>query len=484
MNQNSKGFINILVGVIIVAIIAVVGYFAFNKKSEVPNINPDNQNQATSTNPQTDNNQNQTENPKPGFKVYEDNNFHFLFQYPSQLSLKSEKTPYQRVILSDPTDTSNTLTLYIESKKALEDFLNQFSKDNIKDVSTENFKATAVNLDPFVSVGVEKKNYNYVVTTGYAKNSKSESLFNQVFPTIRFIESATHEIRVIYPAVGPVGEWWQTGKTYKIKWQGGAQKVDLFLVSFKGGFSKPLATSTVWSARSITNQGFYDITVPEKMAGLGVAVQIKDSEGNFGESNMIEILNYDLNEKAKEWGNIIPVKKPAIYLYPKTESVVSVNLVINGEITKSIPNYNTGWKVFVEKNGKINKQFDYLFYEANLKNLVLPDNGWVVDFKDLDSWFDINLSNLGLNRKEISDFKDYWLKILPESNYYEIKLLTENFLNENMTLNINPKPNSLIRLDFYFKPLKEKINIITPIIKTPARSGFTVVEWGGILDNQ
>lgn len=52
MNQNNKGFINIVVGVIIVVVIGVVGYFALSKKSETPNINPGNQNQ-TSTIPAT-----------------------------------------------------------------------------------------------------------------------------------------------------------------------------------------------------------------------------------------------------------------------------------------------------------------------------------------------------------------------------------------------------------------------------------------------
>lgn len=482
--KNNKGAANIWIVVFVVVVAAGLGYFAVSQKSKTP-VAP-NQNFPTSTNPQVANNQNQIDDIKPSFKTYKNEDYHFLFQYPSHLSLKVEKSPYQRITLSEPENSSKTLTFNIETKEVIGEFLSQFPKNNIKDISVDNFKAISIDLGSSVAVSIEKDNYNYIITTSYEKNSKSESLFDQVFSTFRFIEPTAQEIRINYPGVAPVGEWWQTGKTYKVEWSGGSEKVDISLVSHKGGYSAqdPLVTSTVWSVQSIKNLGYYNIMVPENLADLDVKVQIKDSSGNFGESNYIEILNFDLDERVKEWDDIIPIEKPAIYLYPKTKSIISVDLNVNGSITKSIPEYNLGWKVLVDKNGKIDGKFDYLFYEADLKNLILPNEGWVVDFKNLGAWFDVNLIKLGLNRKELSDFKDYWLNRLPESKYYEIKLLTQSFLEKNMNLNVNPKPDSLIRLDFYFTPLKEKINIIEPSIETPARSGFIVVEWGGILDNQ
>jgi len=45
---------------------------------------------------------------------------------------------------------------------------------------------------------------------------------------------------------------------------------------------------------------------------------------------------------------------------------------------------------------------------------------------------------------------------------------------------ITPKPNTLIGLDFYFKPLKNRI-IPQPKINTPERKGFVAIEWGGML---
>ncbi|HPD82070.1 MAG TPA: hypothetical protein PK357_03150, partial [Candidatus Pacearchaeota archaeon] len=175
-------------------------------------------------------------------------------------------------------------------------------------------------------------------------------------------------------------------------------------------------------------------------------------------------------------------EKPAIYLYPTEDSIIDVHLDVNGRITKDIPAYGKdGWEVFATKEGIIDGEYDYLFYEARLNKLDLPEEGWIVEYNEFSNWFDINLNKLGLNEKESYQFKEYWLERLSKSNYYEIKLLSKEYLDENMALNINPEPDTIIRLEFYFKPLKEFKKINEPTIVTPIRQGFTVVEWGGIL---
>ncbi len=176
------------------------------------------------------------------------------------------------------------------------------------------------------------------------------------------------------------------------------------------------------------------------------------------------------------------VKKPAVYLYPLQETKVSVAVDLKGIITKSEPNYYKGWEVVADPSGLINGKYDYLFYEAQLDQLQLPKEGWVVEYKELENWFDLNLGKLGLNEKEISQFKEYWLVELPFAKYYGIKLLEDNFLKENMNLVIDPKPMTIIRRNFYFKPLESQIILWQPNIITPERKGFTVIEWGGLLD--
>ena len=174
-------------------------------------------------------------------------------------------------------------------------------------------------------------------------------------------------------------------------------------------------------------------------------------------------------------------RKPAIYLYPTEDMTVNVEVDVNGLFFNDIPDYDNGWKVFVTKDGIIEGQYDYLFYEAALLNSDLPEEGWVVEYSQLENWFDENLPKLGLNEKETKQFVEYWIEELPEANYYEIKLFDKKFVDENMTLNIVPKPDTITRLLFYFKGLDEVMILPKPTIITPERKGFTVIEWGGIL---
>lgn len=179
--------------------------------------------------------------------------------------------------------------------------------------------------------------------------------------------------------------------------------------------------------------------------------------------------------------SLTSARKPAIYLYPEEDQNISVNLDVKGWITSSHPKYKGGWDVFVEKGGLIDNKYDYLAYEASLWDVELPDKGWVVDYDNLNTWFGKKLPRLGLNKKEARQFKDYWLEKLPRADYYEIKLLSGEFLAKNMVLDIQPEPDTVIRRIFYFTPLKERKVLKEPPAEDIKREGFVVVEWGGIL---
>jgi len=173
--------------------------------------------------------------------------------------------------------------------------------------------------------------------------------------------------------------------------------------------------------------------------------------------------------------------KPAIYLYPQETLKIKVSLSINGEITISEPEYNNGWDVVVEPGGNIEGSYDYLFYEARLNYLKTPDDGWCVEYEHLEIWMNTTLKELGLNEKESKDFMVFWLDFLPIANYYEIKLLSKEYLDLHMGLIIDPKPETIIRVMLTFSPYQNAVEIATPLITTPIRSGFTVVEWGGFI---
>ena len=89
------------------------------------------------------------------------------------------------------------------------------------------------------------------------------------------------------------------------------------------------------------------------------------------------------------------------------------------------------------------------------------------------------LRQLGLTDKEANEFIIYWLPILEANEYNYIRFATAEEIEANMSLNITPAPDSLIRVVMVFKGLKEPIEVNEQVLTTPERVGFTVVEWGG-----
>jgi hypothetical protein len=74
----------------------------------------------------------------------------------------------------------------------------------------------------------------------------------------------------------------------------------------------------------------------------------------------------------------------------------------------------------------------------------------------------------------------YWLPILEKNGqnlvYFE---LTEE-RNAYNKININPVPDSLLRLAIHVKKVDKKVNIKEEKLTTFTRQGFTAVEWGGV----
>ncbi len=197
--------------------------------------------------------------------------------------------------------------------------------------------------------------------------------------------------------------------------------------------------------------------------------------------NLVDVYNKYFKNSSP---NNTVVKKPAVYLYPEKNMNVSVKVIVNGHLTVTEPDYGTGWNVNASPDGIIDGKYDYLFYEAALNRIDLPDEGWVVEYNKIEKWFDETLPAMGLNKKETEQFKEYWLKDLKKANYYEIKLLGNEFLENNMRLDITPAPETLVRLNFHFKPVYVKTELKAPEIKKIERKGFTVIEWGGINSNE
>lgn len=184
---------------------------------------------------------------------------------------------------------------------------------------------------------------------------------------------------------------------------------------------------------------------------------------------------------------VSPFCKPAVYLYPEKTMSINVKVKPVGPMTYTIPQYpDGGWTVRAEPNGDIfyqNKRFDYLYYEAEIPDseIVEPQEGYVVKYSELENLFNEILPKLGLNKKESTQFEEYWLDVLPKAPYYSVKIIPESNLDHIAPLTFSVKPDSIKRVTLSFAPLDKQIELPKPTILPFKRTGFTVIEWGGLF---
>ena len=97
---------------------------------------------------------------------------------------------------------------------------------------------------------------------------------------------------------------------------------------------------------------------------------------------------------------------------------------------------------------------------------------------------DQKLKELGLTEKELSDMISYWIPKMSEKNtpYYRISFFVTKEMNKFIPMDVNPQPNSVLRVFLDYKALSTK-SAVDPKpqqFNKFIRNGFTLVEWGGL----
>jgi hypothetical protein len=139
---------------------------------------------------------------------------------------------------------------------------------------------------------------------------------------------------------------------------------------------------------------------------------------------------------------------PYIYLYPEEAREVSVKLIPEegAWLIHSDPPYEDGWTVWAEPGGKLDDEYDFLFYSARVLWEFQTERGWAVEAKDIFSWFENTLSTLGFSEDETDDFMDYWTKHLPYSPCYLVYPQDNESVERQVRLIVDPEPDSVLRL--------------------------------------
>ena len=177
--------------------------------------------------------------------------------------------------------------------------------------------------------------------------------------------------------------------------------------------------------------------------------------------------------------------KPVLYLYPKEDNTkVTVSFEKPDLLTTTYPKFNKKWEVIANKNGDLhdnNGRYYYgLYWEEAGSNKVSFDTGFFVTKDNALKFLEEKLDNIGLNEREANEFIMYWLPILEKNNkslvYFELTQERDKYNK----LYVNPKPDAQLRIAIHVKKVNKKINIKPQTFTKFKRSGFTIVEWGGV----
>jgi len=178
--------------------------------------------------------------------------------------------------------------------------------------------------------------------------------------------------------------------------------------------------------------------------------------------------------------------KPIIYLYPTTETQVKVKLWTPENLSHTYPKYNSEkWRnVTAQPNGDLEdidtwRKLYALYREWKSDNRTNFDEWFVVAWKDIIPFLEEKLAILWLNEREAEEFIVYWLPQMENKEWNLIRFETKAEQDENMPLNITPKPDTVIRVMMDWKAIDEPIDIPEQQLFTPERTWFTVVEWWG-----
>ena len=179
---------------------------------------------------------------------------------------------------------------------------------------------------------------------------------------------------------------------------------------------------------------------------------------------------------------MVAEEKPVIYLYPETETRVTVKLDLPGELTCAYPAYDGGWVVTAAPDGTLTDEhgqtYNYLYWEGEGTEAYDFSKGFCVAGSDTAAFLEDALDRLGLTRREANEFLVYWLPRMQDNPYNLIAFQQEAY-TQSAKLTVSPRPDSVLRVFMAWKPLARPVDIPAQTLPCFERRGFTLVEWGG-----
>ena len=151
-------------------------------------------------------------------------------------------------------------------------------------------------------------------------------------------------------------------------------------------------------------------------------------------------------------------------------------------LTCTYPAYHDGWTVTAAPDGTLTdaagKTYNYLYWEGRTDTAYDFSRGFCVAGKDTAAFLEEALAKLGLTRREANEFIVYWLPQM-EPNAYNLIAFQTDAYTDAARLTVEPQPDTVLRVFMAWQPLDTPVEIPAQTLTAPARTGFTLVEWGG-----
>ncbi|MBR5445154.1 MAG: hypothetical protein IKV57_03475 [Clostridia bacterium] len=220
--------------------------------------------------------------------------------------------------------------------------------------------------------------------------------------------------------------------------------------------------------------GVYLLT-EDNAVGNGVAGRAREYFWN-PETGLVGMLTF---------GEVGGYAKPVLYLYPEETTDVTVTFARPELLTTVYPIYGDGWQVTAEPDGTLTdaggREYYALYWEESGHIPVDFTTGFCVSGEDATAFLEEKLDALGLTHREANEMILYWLPILEKNAYSLVYFELTGSREAYNRLQIEPVPDSLLRIAVHIKAVKEPVQVKEQILPRWERTGFAAVEWGGVI---
>ncbi|MDX2360314.1 MAG: hypothetical protein QNK23_05885 [Crocinitomicaceae bacterium] len=180
------------------------------------------------------------------------------------------------------------------------------------------------------------------------------------------------------------------------------------------------------------------------------------------------------------------VGKPVIYLYPTEATDVNVEVLTKGQLSFAYPEYNGTWEFTATPQGELKFEeatYNYLFWEADQYFILSPEenqNGFICAGENAVSFLEEKLTLAGLTSQEKADFITFWGPRLQRNELNYVHFMFNEECDAFAELSISPKPDHVYRIYMVWSPVESEVSLVPQTIIPMDRSGFSVLEWGGM----